>query len=62
MFFLRDVLGVQDDIAEKDACKMEHILSEETLSKMHTFANRDSVGTPAHAAPEKAPRRKPSER
>jgi DtxR family Mn-dependent transcriptional regulator len=33
--FLHDVVGVSGDIAEKDACKMEHILSEETLQKMH---------------------------
>jgi DtxR family Mn-dependent transcriptional regulator len=32
--FLRDTLGVSPDIAEEDACKMEHILSEETLKKM----------------------------
>ena len=36
--FLRDVVGVSADIAEKDACKMEHLLSEETLLKMRTFA------------------------
>jgi DtxR family Mn-dependent transcriptional regulator len=32
--FLRDVVGVDGDTAEKDACKMEHILSEKTLDKM----------------------------
>jgi DtxR family Mn-dependent transcriptional regulator len=32
--FLRDVVGVDEDTAEKDACKMEHILSEDTLQKM----------------------------
>ncbi|MDR2740797.1 MAG: metal-dependent transcriptional regulator [Treponema sp.] len=32
--FLRDVVGVDDETAEKDACKMEHILSEVTLEKM----------------------------
>ena len=32
--FLRDVVGVDDETAEKDACKMEHILSEATLDKM----------------------------
>ncbi|MDR1399828.1 MAG: metal-dependent transcriptional regulator [Treponema sp.] len=36
--FLRDVVGVNADIAEKDACKMEHLLSEETLLKMKIFA------------------------
>jgi DtxR family Mn-dependent transcriptional regulator len=32
--FLRDIVGVDADTAEQDACKMEHILSEETLKKM----------------------------
>jgi DtxR family Mn-dependent transcriptional regulator len=32
--FLRDVVGVDPKIAEDDACKMEHLLSEETLVKM----------------------------
>ncbi|MDR0377216.1 MAG: metal-dependent transcriptional regulator [Spirochaetaceae bacterium] len=32
--FLRDVVGVDAKTAEKDACKMEHILSEATLEKM----------------------------
>ena len=32
--FLRDTLGVSAETAEEDACKMEHILSEETLQKM----------------------------
>jgi DtxR family Mn-dependent transcriptional regulator len=36
--FLRDVVGVSADVAEQDACKMEHQLSEETLSKMKLFA------------------------
>jgi DtxR family Mn-dependent transcriptional regulator len=32
--FLHNILGVSPDIAEQDACKMEHVLSEETLKKM----------------------------
>ncbi|GHV71398.1 transcriptional regulator [Spirochaetia bacterium] len=32
--FLRDVVGVDPKIAEDDACKMEHLLSEETIVKM----------------------------
>lgn len=35
--FLRDVVGVDEETAEKDACKMEHILSEATLEKMKAF-------------------------
>lgn len=30
-------LGVSEDVADKDACSMEHILSAETLSKIEAF-------------------------
>jgi DtxR family Mn-dependent transcriptional regulator len=49
--FLRNIVGVSADIAEKDACKMEHLLSEETLKKMRTLVNakgekrNDKAGT-----------------
>ena len=33
-------LGVDPDIAAKDACKVEHDLSEETYSKMIAFAEK----------------------
>jgi DtxR family Mn-dependent transcriptional regulator len=32
--FLQRTLGVSSEIAEKDACKMDHILSDETLKKL----------------------------
>jgi len=35
--FLTDVLGVSEEIAEEDACKMEHHLSEETMQKLAKF-------------------------
>ena len=34
MRYLIEVLGVSEENAEEDACKMEHILSEETFNKM----------------------------
>ena len=34
---LLDVIGVSAEIAEKDACKMEHLLSEETFKKIKTL-------------------------
>lgn len=37
--FLTEVLKVSDDVAESDACKMEHHLSPETLDKIITFIN-----------------------
>lgn len=35
--FLRDVLGVEEPIAEADACRMEHVISEQTLAKLQQF-------------------------
>jgi DtxR family Mn-dependent transcriptional regulator len=35
--FLQDVVGVNPEIAEQDACKMEHLLSEETLKKIRSL-------------------------
>lgn len=37
--FLRDVVGVSQEIAEKDACRMEHVLSDETLERMRSIAS-----------------------
>ena len=38
--FLVDVLNVSLDTAEKDACRIEHIISEETLQKIKEKLNR----------------------
>ncbi len=35
--FLQTILGVSKENAEKDACQMEHILSEETLEKIRSM-------------------------
>lgn len=35
--FLQDTLGVSEENAEADACRIEHILSEETYSKLKSF-------------------------
>ncbi len=32
--FLEKIVGVRHDIAEKDACAMEHIISDETFKKI----------------------------
>jgi DtxR family Mn-dependent transcriptional regulator len=37
--FLRDVVGVSQETAEKDACRMEHVLSEETLERMRAIVS-----------------------
>jgi DtxR family Mn-dependent transcriptional regulator len=38
--FLRDILGVSSEAAEQDACKMEHLLSDETLQKMKNLVKK----------------------
>jgi DtxR family Mn-dependent transcriptional regulator len=43
--FLQEKLGVSEETAEKDACKMEHILSEETFKKLKSFVKRNKSKT-----------------
>ena len=38
--FLRDVLDVDTKTAQIDACKIEHVLSNNTLKKMTDFVDR----------------------
>lgn len=38
--FLARVLGVNDDVAEQDACRIEHNLSPETVSRLVAFVRR----------------------
>ncbi|MEG2857440.1 MAG: metal-dependent transcriptional regulator [Clostridia bacterium] len=35
--FLVDMLGVPSDIAERDACRMEHCVSAETLQRLKNY-------------------------
>lgn len=39
-YFLSEVLGLASDIAEKDACRIEHNISEETLDKLIQFIGK----------------------
>ncbi|MDP4182444.1 MAG: metal-dependent transcriptional regulator [Bacillota bacterium] len=39
--FLIEVLGVDEDIAEKDACLMEHAVSAQTMNKLTDFLCRN---------------------
>jgi len=48
--FLRDVLKVNPETAEKDACRMEHIISEETLLKIAGFCQAQGVDVLAEPA------------
>jgi DtxR family Mn-dependent transcriptional regulator len=35
--FLHEKLGVSEETAEKDACKLEHVLSEESFEQLKAF-------------------------
>ncbi len=37
--FLVDLLGVTEKVAEEDACKIEHVISDETCIKLKNFVN-----------------------
>ena len=36
-YFLRDFVGVSEELAEKDSCQMEHLMSPETSEKFFEF-------------------------
>lgn len=36
-YFLKDILNVSDEVAHKDSCLMEHLLSDETREKFFQF-------------------------
>ncbi len=38
--FLRDILGISDEVAANDACMMEHLMSPETREKFFQFMKR----------------------
>lgn len=38
--FLTTVLGVTPKTAEDDACKMEHVVSRETMDKLHAYLHK----------------------
>jgi DtxR family Mn-dependent transcriptional regulator len=43
MKFLVNILKVSENTAKNDACKIEHIISEETLKKMILLLNRKKI-------------------
>jgi len=36
-YFLKDIIGVNEDTAHKDSCLMEHLMSEDTREKFFNF-------------------------
>ena len=43
-YFLKDILGVEEDTAHKDSCLMEHLLSSETRERFFSFMQKVSLG------------------
>ncbi len=39
--FLSKTLGVDDIIAERDACRMEHVISPQTIQKLFEYLERE---------------------
>ncbi len=42
--FLTEVLGIKAEIAEQDACAIEHVISTETLCSICCYPNRKCTG------------------
>ena len=36
-YFLKDFLGVEQEVADKDSCEMEHLMSQESIEKLFQF-------------------------
>ncbi len=41
--FLKETLGVGNNTADEDACKIEHVLSPETIKKLAKFIEKNKV-------------------
>ncbi len=44
LYFIHNILGVEKKISEKDACNIEHYISDETLEKLIDFIKK--IGSP----------------
>lgn len=42
--FLQDILGLKPEIAEKDACRIEHNISDETMRRLEAFIEQNLAG------------------
>lgn len=52
-YFLRDVLGVSEDSAQKDSCLMEHLVGDETRQKFFEFMKEYSHTDDQQVVPKK---------
>jgi DtxR family Mn-dependent transcriptional regulator len=44
--FLTEVLGVREDAAREDACKMEHVLGDQTFDRLRVFMRTNKISGP----------------
>lgn len=44
------VMGVPDELADLDACAIEHIISLETISKIHAFLKKNDISVDSEEA------------
>ena len=42
-----DVVGMREDVADEDACAIEHIISHEAIEKIHEYLNKNKIKIPA---------------
>jgi DtxR family Mn-dependent transcriptional regulator len=45
-YFLRDILGASESVAQNDSCLMEHLLSDETRERFFDFMKHYSYSSP----------------
>lgn len=41
--FLRDGLGIEDEVAERDACRIEHVVSREMLAHVSRWLHQQDI-------------------
>ena len=39
-YFLKDYVGVDNEVADRDSCMMEHLMSQESLEKLFLFMKK----------------------
>lgn len=42
--FLTDILGIDEEAAHRDACRLEHFISSETSRKLEEFCHKNTQG------------------
>ena len=52
--FLTDILGVEDDVAEDEACEMEHAISDDTMNRWVKYLKDQGIDPEEGAAPTNA--------